>query len=126
MGLESSLPPNEAVHAFIGQVVERALENRQGDVISRVNAVGVSHGFQFGTGVAVDLVEIEAFFHRAIALARSIDTASTRRSPNEIVRLLLSVTLGIRVLAQARPERSLLEGVARPALAYFDLIMAPR
>ena len=34
--------------------------------------------------------------------------------------MLLGVLLGIRVLARAKPERSLLEGVARPALAMLD------
>jgi TetR/AcrR family transcriptional repressor of nem operon len=34
--------------------------------------------------------------------------------------LLLGVLLGIRVLARAKPERLLLEGVARPALALLD------
>jgi TetR/AcrR family transcriptional repressor of nem operon len=33
---------------------------------------------------------------------------------------LLGVLLGIRVLARAKPDRGLLEGVARPALALLD------
>jgi TetR/AcrR family transcriptional repressor of nem operon len=33
---------------------------------------------------------------------------------------LLGVLLGIRVLARSLPRRSLLEGVARPALALLD------
>jgi TetR/AcrR family transcriptional repressor of nem operon len=38
----------------------------------------------------------------------------------DVARLLLGVVLGIRVLARARPQRALLEGVARPALALLD------
>jgi TetR/AcrR family transcriptional repressor of nem operon len=37
-----------------------------------------------------------------------------------LARLLLGVLLGIRVLARSKPERALLEGVARPALALLD------
>jgi TetR/AcrR family transcriptional repressor of nem operon len=38
----------------------------------------------------------------------------------DCARLLLGVLLGIRVLARAKPERALLEGVAAPALALLD------
>ena len=34
--------------------------------------------------------------------------------------MLLGVLLGIRVLARIRPERALLEGVLRPALAALE------
>jgi hypothetical protein len=37
-----------------------------------------------------------------------------------LARLLLGVLLGIRILARSKPERALLEGVARPALALLD------
>jgi len=33
---------------------------------------------------------------------------------------LLSVLLGIRVLARSKPERTLLEGIARPALSLLN------
>jgi TetR/AcrR family transcriptional repressor of nem operon len=42
------------------------------------------------------------------------------RDPVDLARLLLGVILGVRVLARANPQRELLEGVARPALALLD------
>ena len=42
------------------------------------------------------------------------------RDARDLARLLLGVLLGIRVLARSKPERALLEGVARPALALLD------
>ena len=42
------------------------------------------------------------------------------RDAADLARLLLGVTLGIRVLARARPDRALLEGLLRPALALLD------
>jgi TetR/AcrR family transcriptional repressor of nem operon len=42
------------------------------------------------------------------------------RDARDIARLLLGVLLGIRVLARSKPDRALLEGVARPALALLD------
>jgi TetR/AcrR family transcriptional repressor of nem operon len=41
-------------------------------------------------------------------------------------RLLLGVVLGIRVLARTNPDRELLEGVARPALALLDDVRPSR
>jgi TetR/AcrR family transcriptional repressor of nem operon len=37
-----------------------------------------------------------------------------------MARLLLGVHIGLRVLARTRPERPLLEGMVRPALALLD------
>jgi TetR/AcrR family transcriptional repressor of nem operon len=34
--------------------------------------------------------------------------------------MLLGVLLGVRVLARTKPDRDLLEGVVRPALALLD------
>jgi TetR/AcrR family transcriptional repressor of nem operon len=42
------------------------------------------------------------------------------REPTDLARLLLGVTLGVRVLARSKPQRELLEGVVRPALALLD------
>jgi TetR/AcrR family transcriptional regulator, transcriptional repressor for nem operon len=42
------------------------------------------------------------------------------RDPADLARLLLGVTLGVRVLARSKPQRELLEGVVRPALALLD------
>jgi len=42
------------------------------------------------------------------------------RDPTDLARLLLGVTLGLRVLARSKPQRELLEGVVRPALALLD------
>jgi TetR/AcrR family transcriptional regulator, transcriptional repressor for nem operon len=69
---------------------------------------------------ACRLAEIEAFFCRSIKTAQVNGTVPQERSAVDIARLLLGVLLGIRVLARSRPERALLEGVARPALALLD------
>ena len=42
------------------------------------------------------------------------------RDPTDLARLLLGVILGVRVLARATPQRELLEGTVRPALALLD------
>ena len=53
----------------------------------------------------------------AVELARAgADVLLTARSAGELARMLLSVLLGIRVLARSRPERALLESAAHSAL----------
>jgi TetR/AcrR family transcriptional repressor of nem operon len=61
-------------------------------------------------------VQIEAFFRRAIAGGQARGEVSTGLPATDLARLLLGALLGIRVLARVRPNRALLEGIARSAL----------
>ncbi|MFX7197971.1 hypothetical protein ABTI40_19285, partial [Acinetobacter baumannii] len=45
---------------------------------------------------------------------------ATTLPADDLARHLLGVMLGLRVLARCRPERPLLEGLVRPALALLD------
>ena len=56
-----------------------------------------------------------------IMLAGQADgTIARARDVGDLARLLLGILLGIRVLARTNPDRALLEGMARPALALLD------
>ena len=57
----------------------------------------------------------------SIAAAQADGTAPAAQSPEDLGRLMLGVLLGVRVLARSKPDRELLEGMARPALALLDL-----
>jgi TetR/AcrR family transcriptional regulator, transcriptional repressor for nem operon len=70
--------------------------------------------------VAARLGEIEAFFRRAITAGQADGSVPPGRDPTDLARLLLGLTLGLRVLARSNPQRELLEGVVRPALALLD------
>jgi hypothetical protein len=70
--------------------------------------------------VATHLGEIEAFFRRAVIAAQEDGAVPPDRDPADLARLLLGVTLGLRVLARSTPQRELLEGVVRPALTLLD------
>jgi TetR/AcrR family transcriptional repressor of nem operon len=78
------------------------------------------HDEQLGALVADRLAEIEAFFYRSIKAAQAKGAAPRNRVARDLARLLLGVLLGIRLLARSKPERALLQGVARPALALLD------
>lgn len=120
--LESSLPPKQAVRALIEDVVDRSLTDRtRGGCLLINSALEIApHDPQVGAEIAKRLGEIEGFFRRSISAGQSSGTISRKLSPSDFARLLLGVLLGIRVLARSKPERTLLEGVARPALSLLN------
>jgi TetR/AcrR family transcriptional repressor of nem operon len=124
--LEDSLSPKHAVLRFIEEIIERSLNDRERRGCFLINsALEVApHDKELGALIADRLGEIEAFFRRSIEAARVDGTVPPGRSAEDLARLLLGVLLGIRVLARAKPDRALLEGVARPALALLDFELA--
>jgi TetR/AcrR family transcriptional regulator, transcriptional repressor for nem operon len=120
--LENSLPPKQAVRRFIEEIIERSVNDRERRGCFLINsALEVApHDRQLGALIADRLAEIEAFFYRSIKAAQANGAVPRDRAAKDLARLLLGVLLGIRVLARSKPERALLEGVARPALALLE------
>ncbi|MFL6796499.1 MAG: TetR/AcrR family transcriptional regulator [Xanthobacteraceae bacterium] len=120
--LEETLPAKQAVARFIDEIIKRSLSDRERRGCFLVNsALEVApHDKELGALIADRLGEIEAFFYRSIKAAQAEGAVPRSRSAKDLARLLLGVLLGIRVLARSKPERALLEGVARPALALLD------
>jgi TetR/AcrR family transcriptional repressor of nem operon len=121
--LEGELSPKEAVREFLIGGVERSLDDEQRRGCFLVNAAleVAPHDPVLGAYIGERLGEIEDFFARSIARGQADGTIPAERDARDLAGLLLSVNLGIRVLARARPERALLEGLLRPALALLDL-----
>jgi TetR/AcrR family transcriptional repressor of nem operon len=120
--LEDSLPPKQAIRRFIEEIIKRSVNDRERRGCFLVNsALEVApHDRKLGAFIADRLAEIEAFFCQSIKRAQAEGTVPRDRVAKDLARLLLGVLLGIRVLARSKPERALLEGVARPALALLD------
>jgi TetR/AcrR family transcriptional regulator, transcriptional repressor for nem operon len=120
--LEESLPPKRAVRRFIEEIIERSVNDRERRGCFLINsALEVApHDSGLRTVIAERLGEIESFFRRSISAAQAQGTVPPDRAARDLARLLLGVLLGIRVLARSKPDRALLEGVARPALALLD------
>jgi TetR/AcrR family transcriptional repressor of nem operon len=119
--LETSLPPKAAVRAFLGEIVEHSLSgDRRGCLLVNAALEIAPRDAEMGAEIAGHLGEIEAFFRRSVAAAQADGSAPANRDPADIARMLLGVTLGVRVLARAKPQRELLEGVVRPALGLLD------
>jgi TetR/AcrR family transcriptional regulator, transcriptional repressor for nem operon len=120
--LENSLPPKRAVRRFIEEIIERSVNDceRRGCFLINSALEVAPHDRELGALIADRLAEIEAFFYRSIKTAQAEGAVPRDSVAKDLARLLLGVLLGIRVLARSKPERALLEGVARPALALLD------
>ena len=108
----------DAIDEFFTDIVNYSIKDK-----SRKGCLLVNSALELGDedtelkGVVSDVfVEIEAFFRRAIADGQEQGEVSTALPAADLARLLLGALLGIRVLARVRPNRPLLEGIARSAL----------
>ena len=120
--LEEALPPKQAVRQFIGEIIRHSVNDpeRRGCFLINSALEVAPHDRELRVFVADRFAEIESFFRRSIKAAQAEGTVPQNRAAKDLARLLLGVLLGIRVLARSKPERALLEGVARPALALLD------
>jgi TetR/AcrR family transcriptional repressor of nem operon len=120
--LEASLPPKQAIRRFFQEIVERAANDRDRRGCFLINsALEIApHDAELGGEIAERLGEIEAFLCRQVRAAQADGSVAKTRNARELARLLLGVLLGVRVLARAKPDRALLEGMVRPALALLD------
>jgi TetR/AcrR family transcriptional repressor of nem operon len=120
--LETTLPPKAAIRKFIGDVVNRSVDDpdRRGCFLINSALEVAPHDPKLGAEIAARLGEIEQFFRRMIVAGQADGTITHTRDVGDLARLLLGILLGIRVLARTNPDRALLEGMARPALALLD------
>jgi len=125
--LEGSLPPGKAISAFLDEIIERSLNDRQRRGCMLVNtALDLApHDAEFRRVVSDELKDIEAFFRRCVQAGQRAGEFTTAQNATDLARLLLSLLLGIRVLARTRPQRALLEGIARPAMALLGTVDHP-
>jgi len=120
--LEEKHPPKDAIRAFLLEIVERSLKDPDCKGCLLVNsALDVGpHDAAIGAVVAGYLDEIRGFFRRNLEAARRAGTVPRSLDAETVSGHLLGVLMGIRALARVKPERKLLESVARPALALLD------
>jgi len=115
---ENNLSPRATLEAFFREIIERSIQDkdRKGCLLVNSALEVAPHDPDFQATIAQVLAKVEAFFRRCVQAGQQAGEIPTTQSAEDLARLLLGVHLGIRVLARARPERSLLEGLARPAL----------
>jgi TetR/AcrR family transcriptional regulator, transcriptional repressor for nem operon len=114
--------PREAIGGFFQDILNRSLTDRDHKGCLLVNsALEIApHDAEFQEVIATVFHRIERFFLRCIKAGQADGTITPSVPAHDLARHLLGVLLGVRVLARVRPERALLEGVVRPALAVLD------
>ena len=113
------LPPALAIRTFFDEIIERSVDDEQRRGCMLVNAALelAPYDPEFQQLVAEEMIFIEAFFRRCVEAGQKDGSITDTRPADELAKLLLSVLLGIRVLARTRPQREVLEGAANGALA---------
>jgi TetR/AcrR family transcriptional repressor of nem operon len=121
--IEEKCAPKDAIRTFLAEIIERSLKDPDCKGCLLVNsALDVApHDAAIGKAVAGYLDEIRDFFRRNIEAARRAGTAPKAIDAEAVSGHLLGVLMGIRALTRVKPDRKLLESVARPALALLDL-----
>ena len=116
------LPPDMAVRAFFEEIIERSVDDKQRRGCFLVNAALelAPYDPEIRELVVEEMVFIEVFFRRSIEAGHKDGSITDTRPADELAKLLLSVLLGIRVLARTRPQREVLEGATNGVLALLD------
>jgi len=112
------LQPAAAIRGFFDEIIERSVDDEQRRGCMLVNAALelAPYDPEFQELVAEELMFIEAFFRGRVAAGQKDGSIADARPADELARLLLSVLLGVRVLARTRPQREVLEGAVNGVL----------
>jgi TetR/AcrR family transcriptional regulator, transcriptional repressor for nem operon len=116
------LPPAQAIRSFFEEIVDRSVndEQRRGCMLVNAALELAPYDPEFRELVTEELTFIEAFFRRCIEAGQKDGSITDTRPAAELGNLLLSVLLGIRVLARSRPQHDVLEGAASGVLALLE------
>jgi len=113
------LPPALAIRTFFHEIIERSVDDERR---RRQHTLELApYDPEFRNLVAEEMVFIEAFFRRCIDAGQKDGSIADARPADELAKLLLSVLLGIRVLARTRPQREVLEGAGNGVLALLGI-----
>jgi TetR/AcrR family transcriptional repressor of nem operon len=126
--LESSLSPGRAIANFFDEIVDRSLSDHghRGCLLVNTALESTADDTELQHLVANETIAIEHFFRRCITAGLRTGEIATDDSPDEVAKFLLSVLLGLRVLARVRPDPKLLKGLVGPALKSLNLAWPPR
>jgi TetR/AcrR family transcriptional repressor of nem operon len=121
--LERGFTPALAITAFFAEVIERSASDTGPRGCMLVNAVLEKdrHADGLQEAIASELAEIRAFFCRSIAAAQKRREVSKSVKANDASVHLLTVLMGLRVLARTSVERELLRSAVEVSLAMLGL-----
>ncbi|MEP6841255.1 MAG: TetR/AcrR family transcriptional regulator [Bradyrhizobium sp.] len=120
--LDREASGKSAIQLFLQELIERSIKDKQRRGCLIVNsALEISpHDAELREVIASYLQEIEMFFLRSLERGQRAGEIQATIDARDTASHFLGIVLGIRVAARSRPERALLDGMARPALALLD------
>lgn len=112
------LPPVQAIESFFDEIIERSVDDEQRRGCMLVNAALelAPYDPEFEQLVTDEMMIIDAFFRRCIEAGQKDGSIALSHPADELAKSLLSVLIGIRVLARIQPRREVLEGAANGVL----------
>lgn len=115
-------PAREAIATFFRDILERSLGDAEHKGCLLVNAAleVAPREEAFRQGVVAVLARIETFFLGRVEEGQADGTITCALPAANLAQHLLGALMGVRVLARARPEPDLLEGIVAGALALLD------
>ncbi|AJK47143.1 TetR/AcrR family transcriptional regulator [Burkholderia plantarii] len=116
---ETQLPPRDAIAAFFEEIIRLTVHDpqRRGCLIVNASMELAPHDDGFHDVLETLLKDIEAFFLRCVKAGQADGTIPAALVAGDVAKMLFTMLMGLRVLARVRPQRALLEGAVRPALA---------
>ena len=118
-----ALPPRPAIEFFFAEIIDSAVGDAQRKGCMVINAALelAPHDLEFREVVADVLAQIEAFFRHCVSAGQDDGSISRAQPAADLAKHLLGILVGVQVLARARPQRELLEGLVRPTLALLEM-----
>jgi TetR/AcrR family transcriptional repressor of nem operon len=120
--LEAEPSAKSAIRGFMDGIIERSLAEpgQRGCFIVNAALDAPPGDPELCLMLAGYLQEIEAFLRGRLESARAAGEIPAAIDTQAAARLFLGLALGIRGTARTRPDRALLESMARTALAILD------
>jgi TetR/AcrR family transcriptional regulator, transcriptional repressor for nem operon len=117
------LPPRDAIAAFFAEIIDVSVRDphRKGCLVVNSAMELAPHDPQFDCVLNDVLKDMEAFFRRCVSAGQKDGSIATELPARDIAKTLLASLMGLRVLARVNPQRTLLEGAARPVLAMIGV-----
>lgn len=115
--LDSEIDPVPGLERFFRDLVASAIASDWGCLLVNSAMEIAPHDEALAADIRAGLSEIEDGFRRAIISGQARGAVSKDRSPVDSSRLLLASVIAILVLSRVSCDRSVMESIARTALA---------
>lgn len=125
--LEAVDHPGLGITRFLAEIIDRSVGDpgQRGCLLVNSALEASPHDPAMQAVVADEVATIEDFFRGRMTAGRATGAIPPGPPPDEAAALLLSVLLGVRVLARLGPGRDKLAAAVRPVLALLGLPSLP-